>query len=156
MHTQSPKALVTQFPILDSPTPPKEIHSNTTHTSQYRQTTSTHQQQTRAPHIPHSSHSTSQTTHARHHTLIHRSSNNFMRQHVKTTSKRPQNNSTPNHCRLRATLDTPAQPNTATKQRHPRDIKAQWQHTHTRHTQQNTYQSSMVPNTCSTRGPTAT
>ena len=94
MHTQSPKALVTKFPILDSPTPPKEIHSTTTHTAHHSLPQSTQHPSMSTPNSPHIKRTTQSNTHARHHTLIHRGPNNFMRQHFKTTNKHPQNNST--------------------------------------------------------------
>ena len=87
MHTQSPKALVSKFPMVDSPAPPKEIphlHTTTARTAQQQtSTSSTHEKHPDTTLTQRNDHS----THTRHSNLISRGKHNVMRQHFKTTHR---------------------------------------------------------------------
>ena len=137
MHTQSPNALVTSSPYIYSPTPPKEIHSNSPHPSEVPeppQPPQTQQQQQR---------------HTRHPTLITRGKHNFMRQHFKVTHRCKQTHSTHNHCRLKST-PTPTDPDDH-QQNHTESTttREKWRSAHDMRNK--THKSSMVPHTHITR-----
>ena len=66
MHTQSPKALVTLFPTIDSPTSPKEMHRSNTHSQRHTSTHNTRQRPTSTASSQTSNHTTPNSAHARH------------------------------------------------------------------------------------------
>ena len=61
-----------------------------------------------------------------------------MRQHSKTTHRHSQNNSTPNHCRLRQTPDQQRQDEATATHHRPDKTRAAWQSRHDMHSKTHT------------------